>query len=128
VGTNGILKSSTNAVAHDVELWDGPTAIGADTLSGPSRVFNGKIDEVAVFSYTLSPAQVGALYSVALLGGPMTLSCQRSGTDLMLSWPHGTLLQAPSPNGPWTPVDGAAPPSFTVTSVGCMYYRVQMYP
>jgi hypothetical protein len=128
VGTNGILKSSTNAVAHGVELWDGPTAIGADTLSGPSRVFNGKIDEVAVFNYTLSPAQVGALYSLALLGSPVTLNCQRSGTDLVLNWPHGTLLQAPDPNGPWTQVLGAAPPSFTVTPVGPAYYRVQVYP
>ena len=128
VGTNGILKSSTNAIAHDAELWDGPTAIGADSLSGSSRVFNGKIDEVAVFNYTLSPAQVGALYSAALLGGPVTLSCQRSGADLVLSWPRGTLLQAPAPNGPWALVVGAAPSSFTVTPVGTLFYRVQVYP
>jgi hypothetical protein len=128
VGANGILNSSTNAIAHGVELWDGPTAIGADTLSGPSRVFNGKIDEVAVFNYTLSSAQVGALYSLAVLGGPVTLSGQPSGADLVLSWPHGTLLQAADPNGPWTPVIGAAPPSFTVTPVGPVFYRVQVYP
>ncbi len=128
LGTNGILSSSTNAIAHDVELWDGPTAIGADTQSGPSRVFNGRIDEVAVFNYALSPAQVQALYSLALLGGPVTLSCQRLGTDLVLSWPHGTLLQAPDTSGPWTSVVGAAPPSFTVTPVGPVYYRVQVYP
>ena len=128
VGTNGILKSSTNALAHDVELWDGPTAVGADTLNGPSRVFNGKVDEVAVFNSTLSPAQVGALYSLALLGGPVALSYQRSGIDLVLSWPHGKLVQAADPIGPWTPVDGAAPPSYTVTPVGSVYYRIQVYP
>ncbi len=128
LGTNGILNSSTNAIAHDVELWDGPTAIGSDTLSGPSRVFNGEIDEVAIFNYTLSPAQVEALYSLALAGPPMTLSCQRSGGDIMLSWPHGTLLQATDPSGTWTPVAGAAPPSFSVTPLEQMYYRVQVYP
>jgi hypothetical protein len=127
-GTNGVLSWTTNAIPHDVEPWDGPTAIGADTLSGPSRVFNGKIDEVAVFSYTLSPAQVGVLYSLALLGAPVALSCQRSGADLVLSWSHGTLQQAEEPTGPWVPVAGAAPPSFAVTPVGRMFYRVQVYP
>ena len=97
-------------------------------MNGPSRVFNGKIDEVAVFNYTLSSAQVGALYSLARLGGPVTLSCQLSGADLVLSWPHGTLLQAVDPNGPWTPVVGTAPPSFTVTPVGPVFYRVPVYP
>jgi hypothetical protein len=128
VGTNGILKSSTNAIAHSAEIWDGPTAIGADTLSGPSRVFNGQIDEVAVFNCTLSPTQVATLYSLALLGGPVTLSCQRSGAALLLSWLHGTLLQATDPSGPWTSVIGAAPPSFTVMPADRMYYRVRVYP
>lgn len=128
MGTNGILSSFTNAIAHTVELWDGPTAIGADTLSGPSRVFNGKVDEVAVFNYTLSPAQVAALYSVALLGGPVTLSCQRSGADLVLTWPRGTLLHATDPNGPWSPVPGAAPPSLTLVPTGPAFYRVQVFP
>ena len=83
---------------------------------------------MAVFNCTLSPAQVQALYSLALLGGPVTLSCQRSGADLVLGWPHGTLLQALDPNGPWTPVAGASPPSFTTTPAGTVFYRVQVYP
>jgi hypothetical protein len=128
VGTNGVLLSSTNAIAHDVELWDGPTAIGADTLNVPNGVFNGKIDEVAVFNYTLSPAQVGALYSTALIGGPVTLSGQTSGANVVLSWAHGTLQQATNLNGAWTPVIGAAPPSFTVTPVGQMFFRVTVDP
>ena len=128
LGTNGVLSSSTHPIAHDVEAWDGPTAIGCDTASGSSRVFNGKIDEVAVFNCTLLPAQVQALYSLALLGGPVTLSCQRSGPDLVLGWPHGSLLHAFDPNGPWTPVAGASPPSFTTTPAGSVFYRVQVYP
>jgi hypothetical protein len=79
-------------------------------------------------SLTLSPAQVGTLYSRALLGGPVTLNCQRSGSDLVLSWPHGSLLQALDLNGPWTQVPGASPPSFTVMPVGPLFYRVQVYP
>ncbi|HVM47708.1 MAG TPA: LamG-like jellyroll fold domain-containing protein [Candidatus Acidoferrum sp.] len=128
LGTNGVLRASTHSLANDVELWDGPTAIGCDTLSSSSRVFNGKIDEVAVFKCTLSLAQVQALYSLALVGGPVTLSGQRSGAGLVLGWPHGTLLQAADPGGPWAPVVGASPPSFTTTPAGSVFYRVQVYP
>ncbi len=128
VGTNGILRAATNAIAHGVELWDGPTAIGADTTNVPSRVFNGKVDEVAMFNYTLSAAQVGAIYSMGVVGGPVTLTYQPAGTNLVLSWPHGTLLQAPDVNGPWTNVVGAVPPSFIATPQGQIFYRVQVFP
>jgi len=128
VSTNGVLLSATNAIAHDVEPWDGPTAIGADTIPGPGGPFNGKLDEVAVFNRTLSPEEVGTLYSTALLGGPVTLNCQSVGTNLLLGWPHGTLMEATDLNGVWTPVAGAAPPAFTVTPMGRMFYRVRVYP
>jgi hypothetical protein len=128
LGTNGVLLSATNAIAHDAEPWDGPTAIGADSLSVPGTVFNGKMDEVAVFNYTLSPAQVNSLYTTALAGAPVTVNCQSSGANLVLSWTHGTLMQATNLAGPWTPVTGAAPPSFNVTPAGQMFYRVRVYP
>jgi Concanavalin A-like lectin/glucanases superfamily len=65
VGTNGVLRAATNAVAHDVEAFDGALCFGADTTSLPGRIFNGKMDEVAVFNYTLSPSQMASLYSLA---------------------------------------------------------------
>jgi len=127
VGTNGVLLSATNAIAHDVEAWNGGTLLGADTVSLPSRILQGKLDEVAVFDYTLSSAQIAQLYSTALTGHPVTLSVQRSGGSLLLSWLYGTLLAAPSVNGPWKPVSAAAPPSSTVTpSAVQMFYRVRV--
>ena len=125
VGNNGLLKAATNAIAHDVEAWNGATLLGADTVSLPSRILNGKLDEVAVFGYTLSPAQIAQLYSAALTGGPVTLGVRRSGGSLLLSWVFGALLAAPSVNGPWTPLAGAAPPSYTASASGAqMFYRV----
>ena len=127
VGTDGVLLSATNAIAHDVEAWNGSTLLGADTVSLPSRILQGKLDEVAVFDYTLSPAQIAQLYSTALTGHPVTLSVQRSGGSLLLSWLYGTLLAAPSVNGPWTPVSAAAPPSSAVTPAAVqMFYRVRV--
>ena len=127
-GANGVLQSSTNAIAHSNELWDGPTSIGSDSGNGVNRVFNGKMDEVAVYSYTLSPAQISSLYRTALVGSPLSLSVQKSGTNPVLNWDHGTLVAAPKLDGPWAPVLGASPPSFTVTPVDRMFYRVQLYP
>ena len=92
----------------------------------PSRIFNGKLDEVAVFNYTLSPAQIAQLYSTALTGGPRALRVQRFDGSLLLSWVYGTLLAAAnSATGPWAPVFGAAPPSYTVSPAEAqMFYRV----
>ena len=101
--------------------------LGADTAVLPDRILQGKLDEVAVFDYTLSPAQIAQLYSTAFTGGPVTLSVQRSGGSLLLSWVYGALLAAPTVNGPWTPVSGAAPPAYPVTpSAAQLFYRVQI--
>jgi hypothetical protein len=86
------------------------------------------MDEVAVFNYTLTPAQVNALYTTALAGALVTVNCQSAGTNLVLSWTHCTLVKATNLAGPWTPVTGAAPPSFNVTLAGQMFYRVRVYP
>jgi hypothetical protein len=127
VGNNGLLQAATNAIAHDVEAWNGATLLGADTASLPGRILQGKLDEVAVFDYALSPAQIAQLYSTALTGDPVTVRVERSGGGLVLSWVYGTLLAAPGLNGPWTPVSGAAPPSYTVTpSAAQMCYRVRV--
>jgi hypothetical protein len=128
LGTNGLLLSSTNAIAHTSELWDGPTAIGGDAATTGARTFNGKIDEVAVYNNTLSRAQVASLYTKALTGGPVALGYQLAGTNLVLDWAHGTLLMAPEVNGPWTPVPGASPPSFSVAPADHIFYRVRVYP
>ncbi|MGA2244373.1 MAG: LamG-like jellyroll fold domain-containing protein [Verrucomicrobiota bacterium] len=125
LGTNGVLLSATNSIAHDVEPWDGPTAIGADTLSVPGTVFDGQMDEVAVFNHTLSPAQIATLYTTALVGGPVALSWQASGTNLVLSWLRGTLLQAPNLVGPWTPNSSATSPYTLVPGEAQMFYRTR---
>ena len=58
---------------------------------------------------------------------PNTLSVEKSGSNIILSWPNGTLLQAPSVNGPWNPVPGNPASPYTTTPSGTMeFYRVQV--
>jgi hypothetical protein len=125
VGASGTLVSATNVLANAAEAWAGTTMIGADSVSLPSRIVNGKLDEVAVFDYALSPAQIAQLYSAATVLPTVTLTIQWSGPNLVLTWPSGTLLQSPNVTGPWT--TNNAPSPYTVTPSGAgMFYRVQV--
>ena len=56
--TNGV-QSATNAVASTAEAFNTTTLIGDDAADGGNggRVFNGIMDEVAVFNTSLSQEQ-----------------------------------------------------------------------
>ena len=126
--TNAQL-SATNVLAHTADVF-GTWMIGRDNNSladDGTRVFNGQIDEVAVFTSCLTPAQIQKLYSVGASGPQVTLSYQRSGNNLILTWPQGTLLQAPEAGGTWTPVLGNPVGTYTVTpDQARMFYKVQV--
>ncbi len=63
INTNGML-SATVAHANAVQKFDGPTFIGYESYAS-TRVFNGSIDEVALFGQALSQSQVTSLFSAA---------------------------------------------------------------
>ena len=59
---------------------------------------------------------------------PLTLTITRSGSDLVLSYPEGTLQQSTNlgPAALWVPVPGATAPNTVVGPTnGSMFYRVQ---
>jgi len=130
--TNGVV-SATNAIPHTPDVFGNNWQIGSDNsdlLDDGARNFNGIIDEVAVFTYSMTEAQLTGLYG---LGGPspippaVTIGIDYSGGSVVVTWAQGTLLSAPSLSGPWTPVAGAAAPSYTVTPAGAgTFYRVQV--
>jgi hypothetical protein len=111
------LRSYTNEFAHATHTFSSGFRIGGDA-QGDDRTFNGKIDEVAIFNAALTAQQISGLF-------PVTINLQRSGADLILSWPYGTLLEANSVNGPWTTNVGTSP--LTVTpNASQKFYRVQV--
>jgi hypothetical protein len=76
---------------------------------------NSGTSQVMVFGYALTDVP--------------TLQIQQSGKGYDVLWPYGTLLQANSVNGPYTPVPSAAPPSFVIPLNGTQkFYRVQVSP
>jgi hypothetical protein len=119
------LFAATNVIAHTADVFGNTWQIGHDNSGGDAtRTFNGLIDEVAVFNYAMTPAQIVNLYSA---GGPplVTLSIQPSGANVVLTWSQGTLLESPNPTGPWTTNTAASP--YTTSPTGSQkFYKVQV--
>lgn len=118
------LLSATNAIAHTPDVFGNNWRIGDDAAStDPGRTFKGVIDEVAIYPYSLTPTQIKGLYSVGS-SGSVQLNIQPSGTNVIITWPAGTLLQANSITGPWTTNTSTSP--YTVAPTGQQFYRVKV--
>lgn len=120
---NGTSMSSTNfAGTYPPASLSGNSYVGWDTAGGNSgRRWTGGIDEVMVFNEALSPAEINALYSGVTQ--PVTLNIANAGNNLVLTWPRGTLLEAPAITGPWT-TNSATSPYTTSPLSPSKFYRV----
>jgi len=119
INTNG-MTNAVNVLAHANRAFTDSIRIGGDPNSNTGRTFNGVIDEVAIFGYALTPAQVQSLY----LGVPnVTLNVLRSGGNIVLSWPQGRLLEADDVTGPYS-TNNAASPYTNAPTASKKFYRV----
>ena len=83
------------------------TTVPADRYSGQGLYFWGDLDEVAIYDYALSPAQVTQHQAVA---GPPLLAINSTGSQVVVTWNKGLLLQANEVTGPWTTNSAAVSP------------------
>lgn len=120
--TNGEV-SNTNSVPNPAVAIEGGFALGADpqTSTLSTRIFNGEMDDVAVFNYALTSAELRTIYSVGSTG--LTITIAKSGGNIIVSWPFGALYSAPAPNGPWTIVSGATSPYTIAAPSTPVFYR-----
>jgi hypothetical protein len=124
INTNGLF-SATNSIAHNAEAFSASSWI-ADDMGSTGRAFNGVIDEVAVFNYSLSATQLQQLYTVATTIPTVTITIQPSGTNLVLTWPSGTLQQSDTLTGPYTNVSNAISPYTASPAATQQFYRVHV--
>ena len=123
--TNAQL-SATNAIAHTPDVFGNNWHIGNDAAADPGRTFNGLIDEVAIFPYTLTQAQLNQLYRTAISGAPVSLNMEISGRNVVLTWSSGTLQSATTVTGPWTSLSGTNSP-YTLTPTGTQqFFRIKI--
>jgi hypothetical protein len=102
-----------------------PFRIGAgnnedDPGAGSIYPFPGNLDEVAIYNYALTPAQVAQHYAVA---GPPTLTISTAGSQVVVSWNKGVLLQAGNVTGPWTTNSTAVSPWTNTPSGSKQFFR-----
>jgi hypothetical protein len=117
VGTNGVVKSATDAIAQDSEKFAVAWHIRDDAYSDDGgRTFPGSISSVSVFLSALSPSQIQPLADAGLGITPpsssVTLTIAPSTTvpgSLSVSWPQGTLMEATNLLGPWTTTTASSP-------------------
>jgi hypothetical protein len=127
---NGALVATNNMLGSDLTLIQASQGlIGASLFGDPDVV--GSIDEIRVWKGALSAAQVAATDFAGPSSTPdfnVSLNASVSNGTLTLTWTGGTLLQSSNVLGPFVPVTGAAPPSYStpVSSAPKMFYRVQV--
>jgi hypothetical protein len=120
---NGLPVAS--AIVQFVPNTDAPLRFGAGGTEGAGAdFFSGDVDEVAVYGYALSSAQVQAHYQAAF--APETLSITRTSEGVQLTWPGGTLQAATSPGGAWTVVTNAVSPWTLAPATNQQFFRVRV--
>jgi len=125
---NGLLYVDGVPVANDnvivapagdnLDVW-----IGGSPDYGTGRLFTGKIANAAIYPQALNSTQVQNLYS-GIYAGPVNLNAAHTGANIVLSWPAGTLLQAPTLTGPWTTNSTAVSPYTTPATNAVQFFRV----
>ncbi len=87
INTNGAF-SATNELAHTADVFGNNWQIGHDDNdNNANRTFNGFIDEVGVFNYALTAAQIEQLAYSSGLPQPIRLSIYPSGANtVLLNW------------------------------------------
>jgi Concanavalin A-like lectin/glucanases superfamily/Immunoglobulin I-set domain/Immunoglobulin domain len=115
----------------------GPIVIGQDPTGLYPEAGQFSLDDVGLWRRALTALEVAQLESAGRTAGrsfdtvapaAVTLTISKSGSNITISWPSGTLYQSDSigTGAVWTAVPGASAPSYTFTpGSGNKFYRVQ---
>jgi hypothetical protein len=100
----------------------GNTVLGQRT-DGSFNTFEGTIDDTAIYKYALSPLQIQNHYL-----NTTRLSIVGSGSNVVITWPTGTLQSSTNVSGPYLNVGGSPSSPYTNSVSGTQqkFYRVQL--
>jgi Concanavalin A-like lectin/glucanases superfamily len=110
-----------NGINGDPSVAGGPTtiAIRSDNQFGD---WDGGVEDLAIYNYVLSPLQIQEHFL-----NTTYLTAVKSGTNVVVTWPAGTLQSATSVGGPYSNVGGASSPYTNSASASShLFYRVQL--
>ena len=109
-----------NGINGDPTVAGGPITL-ATRSDGAFADWDGGIDDVAIYNYTLTPSQIQNHFL-----NSTKLSIVKSGGNVVVTWPVGTLQAAPAVSGTYTNVPGATSPYTNAISGSQKYFRVQI--
>jgi hypothetical protein len=113
------------ALFTQVDLWVNPSA-----FSPPPPPILSVAAACPAYTWVNLQVQPGFLADEIRIGttpgdvAGVTLGGSVTGGNLTLTWSHGTLLQAPTPNGPWQTNSAAASPYTVPINSPQQFYRV----
>lgn len=110
-GDGGTSTSTNSVVSHTYTVAPSTNTV---TLM-VADVFNGSGSMTVNNAVTVAPAST-------------SVSFQRAGGQLILTWNQGVLLQATNVAGPWVPNPSATSPFTNDMNLPKMFYRVQISP
>jgi len=123
---DGVLVANNTITAipsgNNLDAW-----IGGSPDYGTARLINARIAHAAVYSQALTAAQVQDLYS-GIYAGVVNLNAQHAGANILLTWPAGVLLQAPTVTGPWTTNTLAVSPYTVPATNAVQFFKVLVNP
>jgi hypothetical protein len=128
---NGALYVNGQLAANNTVLT-APTGDSLDAWIGSApdyaglRMYLGNIAHASIFHEALSAAQVSGLYNGVYVPSKVTLSYAHAGSNLVLTYPAGLLLQAPSLAGPWTTNTAATSPYTVPAGPGNQFFRIKV--
>jgi hypothetical protein len=109
-----------NGINGDPGVLGGPTTFGV-RYDGGFGNFDGGMDEIALYNYALSTDQIRNHFL-----NRVPVSITKQGTNVVVTWPMGTLQAAGSVTGIYANVIGATSPYTNAISGSAKYYRLQL--
>jgi hypothetical protein len=124
---NGVSNANAT-ISAGVQAGTSPISIGsrqANFSSTYTMNFVGSIDEVALYNYALSAAQVLHHYQAGT-NPVVTIYAQNTGPNVTLIWSPGTLQFATNAAGPYADISTATAPYVIPPSGARQFFRVRV--
>jgi hypothetical protein len=125
------VQQGISAVAAGNIDTGAPANIGQDPTGQYPEPGSADIDDLGVWHKTLTPLEAASIYMAGIsnhlsfTGAPIALTVKRSGSQIILSWPAGTLQSADSVGGSYTNITPISP--LTLVPAGTnKFYRVRL--
>jgi alpha-galactosidase len=129
VYTNGVSAGSQSSSYTQVSSSHSLYMGAYDSGGSVTRFYSGGMENVAFYSNALSASQILNHYQVGstvVPPAPPSVSVQRSGANVIVSWANGFLQRANSVTGPWTDVTNAVSPYAVEMTNSALFFRATL--